>query len=202
MFKLYRKEDNILLFLLVILIIAVAILFFKDNIFNSKEKIIIDQTTTSSQLEDKKVEQNSNQELEKKEEDIIVHLGGAVQNPGVYQAKSGVRIYQLLKMAGGAKDDADLDSINLVMKVVKDGRVVIPYHNKSPQLSSSKSNKININLATTKQLEKLKGVGPATAAKIIEYRESKGAFNKLEDLMKVSGIGPKTFDKLKDQITN
>ena len=60
---------------------------------------------------------------------------------------------------------------------------------------------INLNTGSSEELQKLNGVGPVTAQKIIDYREKRGGFKRIEDLMNVSGIGVKTFDKLKDYIT-
>lgn len=61
--------------------------------------------------------------------------------------------------------------------------------------------KININKASSAELCKLKNIGPACADRIIKYREANGPFEKPEDLVKVKGIGPKTYEDIKDQIT-
>ena len=68
-------------------------------------------------------------------------------------------------------------------------------------LTGSASGKININTADSTQLQEITGIGPATAQKIIDYRTSNGRFKSIEDIKNVSGIGDKTFEKMKDQIT-
>jgi len=65
----------------------------------------------------------------------------------------------------------------------------------------SANKKINLNQATSEELEVIPGLGPILSQKIIEYRKAKGSFRKLEDLMQVSGIGPKKFEQIKDYLT-
>jgi len=72
---------------------------------------------------------------------------------------------------------------------------VIPSH------SAAQNNKININTASAKELTKLKGIGPVLAERIIKYRQGHGPFQKIEDIMKVKGIGKKTFNAIKNKIT-
>lgn len=66
---------------------------------------------------------------------------------------------------------------------------------------AEETEKININTATVEELAKLEQIGPAYAARIVEYRETNGPFKQPEDIMKVKGIGPKTFEANKDRIT-
>lgn len=165
---------------------------------------------------------SSNREERKSEDDslkeeIYVDISGAVNKPYVYKLPARSRMYELVKMAGGFRDDADTDSLNLA-KLLTDQEKVVVYTKKEvmemaesggiapiTQISGTGSNsgaaeKININTATAEQLQNLKGVGPSTAEKIISYRNSNGSFRKIEDLMNVKGIGNKTFEKFKDQL--
>jgi len=206
--KIRKKEDYILLLLIVAIILATLLLFFKNNNFNTEDAIEIKKSSVREEVLSQagRVEDKVNYQKEESQraDTFIVQLGGAVKNPGVYKCQRGERIYQLLEKAGGVSANANLDSINLVDKV-KDGQKVIIPSNKaieetSSLLLSQHINKVNINTASKEELEQLKGVGPSTAEKIIEYRKSQGKFSSLEELTNVSGIGPKTLEKLKSQI--
>jgi competence protein ComEA len=149
---------------------------------------------------------------------IFVDVSGAVQKPGLYQLNSHSRVNDALVAAGGLSLSADREwlakNLNLAA-LLKDGQKI---YIKEKSLSGGGANdqkntqqsatsdwqfedKININTASLAELEKLNGVGPVTAQKIVDYREKEGSFTKIEDLMKVPGIGEKTFEKFKEQIT-
>ncbi len=142
------------------------------------------------------------------EEKLLVHIGGAVNNPGVYECKSGTRLYKVIEKAEGPTDQANLNAVNLA-KPVRDGeKFIIPAQSKknAPSIQSqgsafSTTGKININIANQKKLEQLSGIGPALASQIIKYRQQNSSFQSKKELTKVSGIGDKTLAKLKDQIT-
>lgn len=145
---------------------------------------------------------------------IFVDVSGAVRQPSVLSLKEGSRVFEAIELAGGLQEDADTRSINLA-QVLNDGEKlylptkkevdtgVIPEVSSSVSVAASSSvgSRININTADAKALQQLSGVGPSTAEKIVDYRNSHGQFKKIEDLQKVSGIGAKTFEKLKDKIT-
>lgn len=140
--------------------------------------------------------------------DIYVDIGGCVYNPGVYKIKVGTRLFQVIEMAGGLTTEADIDSINQAEEVY-DGQKIMIYSQIENDITDtsgisqhqSSNGKININNATELELQAIPGVGPSTAKKIIEYRELNGRYKNIEDLMNVSGIGEKTFEKLKEYIT-
>lgn len=142
---------------------------------------------------------------------LQVHVTGAVLRPGVYALSRGARVDDALEVAGGTLPDALLGGLNLA-KPLFDGEqihvaqalptVVDPaVSNTNPFQSTQTSQLINLNTATTTELEKLPGIGPVKAQAIVDYRQQRGAFARIEDLTKVSGIGPRTFDKLKHLIT-
>ena len=76
-----------------------------------------------------------------------------------------------------------------------------PVQQKSPEAKAAPAPAVNINTAPAEQLERLPGVGPKTAARIVEYRQKNGGFKKVEELMNVRGIGEKAFLKMKNQLT-
>lgn len=145
------------------------------------------------------------EEVEELPKLFTVHVVGAVEKPGVYTLEEGKRLDDAVKMAVPTAK-ADLSLINLAapledgkqIYVPKKGEKVDVVRNLTPTASSGK---ININTAGAAQLDKLPGIGPALAQRIIEYRESKGLFEKIEDITKVSGIGNAMFEKMKSKIT-
>ena len=140
------------------------------------------------------------------EEYIYVHIEGCVNNPGLIKATKGIRVYELIELAGGATDEADLSKINLASIVADAQKIYIPrivlYEENGEALSSiSREGIVNINTATLNELQILDGIGPSMAKKIIDYREKEGYFTKPEDIMNVSGIGESKYNKIKDRIT-
>lgn len=171
---------------------------------------------------DKFVELDEANKLERfSGEMLTVYVTGAVNKPGVVKIKDGARVIDAIEVCGGVLATADTAKINMA-QLVKDGvQVTVPEKNvalmKQTQAnskaetaknsggqvkSSSRSEeKININTADQAELDKLPGVGPATATAIIEYRQKEGQFQSIEDLKKVSGIGEAKFKKFADRIT-
>ena len=145
---------------------------------------------------------------------LTVHVAGAVKSPGVYRLRQGARVNDGVEKAGGATTSADLDSVNLASLVNEGEQIYIPKRGEKPRTITSRpqlsvgdagtnrvtgevaTRVININLASATELEQLPGVGPATAKAIVAYREKYGAFNTLEDLLKVRGIGPAKLSEI------
>ena len=148
---------------------------------------------------------------------IFVDIGGAVKTPMLAELPDGSRVDDAIQAAGGLKTEADLSNINRAefltdgqkvfipsLALDEDGNVIegsVSSGAESNLGSPAATSKVNINTADSEQLQTLSGVGPATAQKIIDYRQSNGSFSSVEDLKNVSGIGDKTFEKLKDDIT-
>jgi len=144
------------------------------------------------------------------EKPIVVQISGAVPRPGVYALPEGARVQDLISAAGGFLAEADKDFINLARPLEDGERLDIPYaFGFSPVLPAAteplaipaSSDLININTAASFELESLPGIGPTTAGKIIAYREENGPFFAIEDIINVSGIGPGTYERIKDLIT-
>ena len=121
--------------------------------------------------------------------------------------EEGTRLFQLIEKAGGLTENADIEGINRA-ETVLDGQKIIIYAKGQDDESKNSSTgaidssgKININSADIEQLQQIPGVGPVTADKIIQYRQDNGRFSSIDDIKNVSGIGEKTFEKLKDYIT-
>jgi len=157
-------------------------------------------------------EQNKDQDNAVDEETVIkVDVKGAVQSPGVYIATKGDRVIDIITKAGGFTKEADQNQVNLakyvqdemVIFVPKKGEEVFTPDDIETSHPSSESNKgkVNINQANETELQTIPGIGPSKAKAIVEYREQNGLFKRIEDIKNVTGIGDKTFDKLKEHIT-
>jgi competence protein ComEA len=147
---------------------------------------------------------------------LEVHVIGAVLRPGVYVFVDGSRVQDAITAAGGLAAGADPDALNLAAKLDDGQQLDVPYLGGSPPAPAPTSgfrvlpaqptatpaaNLININTAAVDQLETLPGIGPTIAQNIVDYRTLHGPFAHIEDIMNVAGIGPSTFDNIKDQIT-
>lgn len=177
------------------------------------------QTGTIGQENKLQVEENSmvkqENQLEQEPQVMMVDVKGQIKLPGVYKATPGERIIDIIGRAGGLTEQADQSKINLSEHLRDEMVVYIPSLGEEgvlPPISSGggmapsggsgqTQGKININMADEAQLQNLPGIGPAKAAAIIEYRQSSGPFKAVEDLKNISGIGDKTFEKLKDLVT-
>ncbi len=145
---------------------------------------------------------------------IYVDVGGEVNQPSVVELSDGSRVTDAIAAAGGLTEKADLTDINRAAFVSDGEKIYIPSQENTDSdgelsgVSGSSGGssgrysdgKININTADSAQLQELTGVGPATAEKIIDYRKQNGRFQSIEDIKNVSGIGDKTYEKLKDHI--
>ena len=165
-------------------------------------------------------------EESKEPEYIYVDLKGAIEVPNVYKLEKGSRTIDLINEAGGLLNNANTRFINL-SKELKDGDAIVIYTNEEIE-EAKKSNiiyvetpcvceevkndacynennnndsKININTATLEELMTLSGIGEAKAKSIIEYRETNGKFNNIEDIINVQGISETIFNKIKENIT-
>jgi competence protein ComEA len=144
---------------------------------------------------------------------IVVQVDGAVPRPGVYELPEGSRVQDAVTAAGGLLAEADSAGINLAARLEDGQQLNIPYGREFPAppeepafavagtAAPSSTELININTASAEELDSLPGIGPTTAQKIIDYRTQHGIFQRIEDIMNVSGIGPATFDRIKDLIT-
>ncbi|MDW5471437.1 helix-hairpin-helix domain-containing protein [Staphylococcus equorum] len=215
----------ILIFVIILIAWLLQSTFTNENdhkIVNSNDDIT---TATETQLETHaKHTKNSTEQPKKiKTEDIFVDIKGAVKHPDIYMMKSSDRIKQLLDRAI-VTEDADLSKINLAEKLVDQKLIYIPKKeetiNSNQQINdtnttnknassnsttvtdnSANQEKININSATEAELLTVPGIGPSKAKSIIEYREQNGAFESIEQLTEVKGIGAKTLEKLESYFT-
>lgn len=142
-------------------------------------------------------------------ETVTIYISGRVNQPGIIELPRGSRVALAVEQAGGMTPEADMDALNLA-RVLDDGEHIIvpaPGEETAPSAVQDQAEEpsspslININSASTAELETLPGVGPAIAQRIVDWRETNGSFSSVEELMEVSGIGPATFENLRDHIT-
>jgi competence protein ComEA len=137
---------------------------------------------------------------------ILIHVAGKVKRPDVYPLLAGSRVSDAIKAAGGANKGVDLGDINLARVLVDGEQVYVGYVAKANS-SSSKSSKsrftgvVNINRGTKAEFDSLTGIGPVIASRIINYRNTNGPFLALDDLLKVSGIGSKTLERIRPRLS-
>ena len=138
--------------------------------------------------------------------ELVVHVAGAVRQPGLYRLEDGSRVDDAIQRAGGAKPKAALDLVNLAAPVADGQQVVVPERGASggaagetaagDAATATPGGRVHLNSATVEQLDALPGIGPVTAQKIIDYRTEKGAFRSVEELDAVPGIGPARLEQL------
>ncbi len=133
---------------------------------------------------------------------LVIDVAGAVRHPGLYRLRSGSRINDAIRLAGGATAKAQLATVNLAAPVADGEQIVVPGKGvvaaaSSPAAGSAPSAPLDLNSATLEELENLPGIGPVTAQKILDYRQAHGAFHAVAELEGVSGIGPAHMAQLK-----
>lgn len=142
-------------------------------------------------------------------EPLMIHVAGAVQNPGVYELPLHAITADAIQAAGGADERANLDRVNLAASLKDNQQVFVPNTSDTtdpgdttPSASVTfSSEKINVNTANVSDLDRLPGIGPALAEEIIKHRESSGIFHEAADLLDVTGIGPAKLEKISGLIS-
>lgn len=180
-FKIHLKEF-IAIFIIIILFIIACIYIYQSTSYSSPQSVENIQLEESSESEK-----------------FYVDIKGEVLKPGVYEISSGTILSDLIKIAGGTTAEADLSNLNLASNLTPGLMIIIP--NKKNISSAPTSNKISINRASLTELQTLPGIGQTKAQNIINYRQTNGYFQTIEDLQNVEGIGTATYEKLKPYIT-
>lgn len=196
MFNQKIKLFHVIIILFIILVFIFGLIY---NVFMKK-----DESKNEYELEDVLVEETEEIDPPMVIEDksIYIDVKGEVEKNGVYEMKSGNRVKDVIELAGGFTNEADTKQVNLA-KLLEDEMVIyIPKIGEIPPLepASSEEGKISLNKATIEELQTLTGIGPAKAAAILSYREENGPFKQIEDLMLITGIGEKSFEKIKDEL--
>jgi len=141
-------------------------------------------------------------------EKLVVDVSGAVARPGVYRLPEGSRVIDAIRKAGGPARGAQPQAINRAARLADGQQIVVPQASGSANPpaeggaapAAAGNGPVSLGSATAGQLEEIDGIGPVTAQKIIEFRDSKGGLGSIEDLDQVSGIGPVTMESLRSAL--
>ena len=222
-FKMYYEDNQkTVRMVALILIVGLSILFFwirgdtgnvELNVSGDDGTDILDESDLSEDMYSDDPEEEG-AVSSSKPGIAYVDISGEVKLPGVYKVTSETRLFEVIDMAGGLTDDADISSLNRAERVQDGQKVVVRAFGESEEggtdgeagISGNSesvlddSDKVNINIADLSTLQTIAGIGPSKAQSIIDYREQNGYFTTIEEIMYVSGIGEKTFASIKDQI--
>ena len=193
-FKNFILKYKFQIILIVIFVASAISIFIQDK--ERKDSIMINSSSIKS-----------------KEGKIGVYISGEVKKEGVYYLDKDARVANLIDIAGGLTENADISKINPAQKLNDSDKIIVPekknsdesstidegFNDESSQNESSINDKININTATKDELTTLNGIGEATANKIINYRKN-NPFKEIEDIMNVPGIGEAKFNNIKEDI--
>jgi len=183
----YKKQIGVLI---IVLLAAIGGTYY--GIYQEEKTVVLDS--------------GSSNESAATVQEITIYVTGAVNQPGLVKVKEGARAAEAVNACGGLLPIADSEKVNMA-QVLKDGQqLMVPEkrggmgENKMPSKDNAGSEKVNINTADEKALDTLPGIGPAMAKRIIEYRQTEGPFQSVEDLKKIRGIGEAKFAKMKEKI--
>ncbi|MFJ7746250.1 helix-hairpin-helix domain-containing protein [Peribacillus sp. NPDC097295] len=212
--------DTILKKKITLISVAVAIVAIGFYLFFQPKQKPAETEDIFAVSASKEIDDAAKAETEAGPQIMKVDVKGAVQAPGVFTAQAGDRVIDLIAEAGSFTEKADKDKVNLAQLVEDQMVIYVPKKGEEgaeiqgavpatvPNGSTetggaagSPGGQVNLNTATQADLETLSGIGPSKATAILEYRDSIGNFKQVEDLKNVSGIGDKTFEKLKESIS-
>lgn len=167
---------------------------------------------TQIPMQSEALDPDTEEKADGEEAPLLVYVCGEVKTPGVYEVPAGARVCDAVEAAGGFTEKASRDYWNLA-DMLTDGQMISfpteeeaaerqKYDTDQPETrKNADAGKININIADVGQLQQLSGIGQTRAEAIVAYRDEHGAFAKVEDIMKVSGIKDALFEKMRDDIT-
>jgi competence protein ComEA len=128
---------------------------------------------------------------------LVVHVAGAVRQPGLYRLAEGKRVADAVARAGGATAPADTAAINLAAPLADGMQVIVP-RRIAGAVGVATPGRVSLSSASAAELDALPGVGPVTAQKILDYRAAHGGFRSVDDLDAIPGIGPARIEQLRD----
>lgn len=216
----------LVLFLLSLCLLTAGGCESKEAVLLETEDLVYEEPEPAKEdgQEEREAESAAKEQME--EAHLFVHMCGAVLNPGVYELEQGSRIFEAVEAAGGFREDACENYVNMALQLEDGWKIVIPTVEESEAMlaagdtsevaflydlpdgavisgsgkKEAENGLVNINTASREELCSLPGIGASRADSIITYREKSGGFAKPEDIMQVEGIKEGMFSKLKDKI--
>ncbi|SHJ51347.1 helix-hairpin-helix domain-containing protein [Tepidibacter formicigenes] len=215
---------NFIIFLTILAVVFIGILFsgkinFGKTVYVVSPKDTINDEENIEKSINNEEEYIKNEKIEIDEDSkIVVYISGEINTCGVVNLNNGDRLIDAVEKLGGLTENADLNKVNLAIKLEDGCHYIIPkiggdtqeerisskdtsekYNNYNAN-NNNNSSKININTASVNELNSLPGIGNVIAVRIIEYRKQNGTFHSISDIKNVSGIGNKKFEGIKDLI--
>ncbi len=201
------------LFLLLIMVVGIL----GGTIYGNVKSDDVKQLDAATTQKDVQKNFDGDEEDDEDEEKIFVYVTGAVNKPGMVELdKKNSRAADAINACGGLSPTADTDNFNPAQEISDGQHIRVPekivelenqsFNSNENSFEKNSSNKkaddviVNINTAGLEELQKLNGIGPKMAERIIEYRQTNGNFKTVEEIQKVRGIGPKKFEKMKNHI--
>jgi len=136
---------------------------------------------------------------------LVVHVAGAVRQPGLYRLAEGKRVADAVARAGGATAPADTAAINLAAPLADGMQVVVPSRVArvagTAVAGTAAPGRVSLSSASVAELDELPGIGPVTAQKIVDHRLAHGGFRSVDDLDAIPGIGPARVEQLRELVS-
>lgn len=187
-------KKHIYIIIAALLFLTAGVIYVADTSLKTEEDSSNIMNTTSESKEEST--QTANKEK------VVVYVCGNVNSPGIIECDIDSRLYEVINMAGGFSEGADIDALNLADTVKDKDKIYVPLKGEA-SVSDTWDNKglININKADKEKLTSLPGIGQSRAEDIVKYRTENGTFSAIEDIMNVPGIKESAFNKIKDLIS-
>lgn len=176
---------------IVCVVVAVIVYYMSDR---TKESVVITDSRETVESTELRGEEDTLRKM------IYVYVCGQVNNPGVVCLEEGSRVVDVIVMAGGMTDKADINVINQAEPVYDGQKVYVPAFNEVYVEDTTDNGKVNLNTADESELMTLPGIGESKATAIIDYRKANGGFKTIEDIMNIPGIKTSAFNKIKEYI--
>lgn len=192
---------NKLVWICVVIVGFIVVNFYQTE---HKNEVVLAKQSLDEKVEKKTDDQKKEVSMPVNSKVFMVDVKGAIQKPGVIQCKEGERVFDVIRLAGGFKEKADVNQVNLAEKITDEMVIYVPFIGEETDQTivinegnQTKQNEtIDINHASQSELEKIPGVGPAKAKNILDYIDVNGPFTSVEQLESVNGIGKKSLEKM------
>ena len=198
----YEKKRIVYIAAAVIFILVCGIIYFGNEKKNEPSYEPVGESTVCETSFPYTDEGTGNSSYD---ESIVVYVTGAVLHPGVYEVGGNMRVSDAIEAAGGFKNNAAADYLNLAAQLSDGEKITVPTKKEAKALNkdddSDESHLVNINTAAKEELMTLPGIGESKADAIIAYRQENGGYRNIEELMQISGIKEGVYSKISEYIT-